>query len=557
MNRFIMTLALSAVMASASAVPAKRGVWKTLLLNDNTEVRAELRGDEFCHYWQTADGRVFMQSDSTDNYVETSVEAMCAKGEVRRSAANKARVERRAKSRTAAGTPLYMGEKRGLIILANFADKKFTNDNALYQRIANEKGFVNAMGFVGSVSDYFLSQSGGLFNLQFDVVGPVELPNRYRVYGKDNGSVGADSWVGHMIAHACERADTCKLADGSEVNFADYDWDGDGEVDQVFVLYAGQGQAAGGDANTVWPQEGKLSSPLSDQTAITLDGVKIDTYACSCELGVNNTIDGIGTICHEFAHCLGLPDMYDTSSNGNYGMCIWSVMDYGNYMDNSFTPAAFTAYERMACGWHTPIELKNDTVVSAMAAIADGGDTYIIYNDANRNEYYLLENRQKTGWDASLFGSGLLITHVDYDESVWNSNMVNSYTRQRCTVIPADNSLLRTPIDTYRADIAADLYPAAGNNALTNTTTPAATVNNENTDGQFCMNKSLTTIAQNADGTISFRYTNGVVSAISEITVPISASIYTIDGRYAGNDFSALRPGVYIKDGKKIVKTKP
>lgn len=548
-------MALSAVVAVAYAVPAKRGVWTTLRLNDDTEVKAELRGDEFCHYWQAADGRVFVQNDSSDVYAETSFDAIASEGEARRAVANKARAMRRAKARTTDGTPLYAGERRGLIILANFADKKFTNDNALYQRIANEKGFTNAMGFNGSVADYFLSQSEGLFSLQFDVVGPVELPNRYRVYGKDNGSVGADSWVGHMIAHACERADTFKLADGREVNFADYDWDGDGEVDQVFVLYAGQGQAAGGDANTVWPQEGKLSSPLSDQSAITLDGVKIDTYACSCELGVNSTIDGIGTICHEFAHCFGLPDMYDTNSSGNYGMCIWSLMDYGNYMDDSFTPAAFTAYERMACGWRTPIELKNDTVVSAMGAIANGGDTYIIYNDANHDEYYLLENRQQTEWDAGLFGNGLLVTHVDYDESAWSGNMVNAYSRQRCTVIAADNSLLREPIDSYRADIAADLYPSNGNNALTNTTTPAATLNNENTDGQLLMSKSVTNIAQNADGTVSFRFTNGAISAISDIHSATTATpIYTIDGRAAGHDISTLPQGVYIIGGKKFVK---
>lgn len=557
MKKLFTTMALALISFSAMAVPARRGVWKMLRLNDRTEVRAELRGDEHMHYWQAEDGSVYVQQDSTETYVKTSLDALNAKAAARRSQVNNARSIRRAKTRAAESSNVYMGERRGLIIMVNFSDKKFTNDNALYQRIANEKGFTNAMGFTGSVRDYFLAQSDNQLDLQFDIVGPVELPNRYRVYGKDNGGVGVDQGVGKMIADACERADTMKLADGTEVNFADYDWDGDGEVDQVFVLYAGQGQAAGGDANTVWPQEGVLSSPLSDHSPITLDGVKIDTYACSCEMGVNNTIDGIGTICHEFSHCFGLPDMYDTNSGGNYGMCIWSVMDYGNYMDNSFTPAGFTAYERKFCGWREPIVLDKDTIVTSMKAIGDGGDTYIIYNDANHDEYFLLENRQQSGWDAGLFGSGLLVTHVDYNAEIWSSNKVNSYTKQRCVVVPADNSLLRTPVDTYKADIAADLYPSATNNSLTNTSMPATALNNENTDGSLLLNKQITNITQNADGTISFKFTAST-DGISNVTVDNASkkSFFTLDGRYAGSDKSALPTGIYIEGGKKIVKTR-
>lgn len=558
MRQLFTALAVSLVVATASAVPARRGIWKTLRTTDNSEVRAELRGDEFCHYWQAANGKVYVQRDTTETYVETTLEALQNASEAKRNAVRKARATRSQNvSRKNERVSSYSGTRKGLIILANFTDVKFSGDNALYQRIANEKNFSSEDGFTGSVRDYFLAQSEGILDLQFDVVGPVQLVNRYRYYGRDNGGEGNDSHLGQFIADACELADTCTLADGSKVNFADYDWDGDGEVDQVFVLYAGQGQAAGGDANTIWPQEGVLSSPLSDHSTITLDGVTIDTYACSCELGVNKTIDGIGTICHEFSHCFGLPDMYDTSTNTNYGMCIWSVMDYGNYMNDSFTPSCFTAYERMACGWKQPVVLERDTVVASMAPLANGGDTYIIYNDADHDEYYLLENRQQTGWDAGLFGSGLLITHVTYNEEIWNSNKVNSYSPQRCTVIPADNSLKKWPVSDNHDDIAADLYPYNGNNSLTNTTTPAASLNNENTDGSLLMNKQITDITQNADGTIAFRFVASNSDGINDVTTvrKKASNIYSLDGRNLGDDMSRLAKGIYIMDGKTVVKT--
>lgn len=146
-----------------------------------------------------------------------------------------------------------------------------------------------------------------------------------------------------MVAEACLAAD-------SEVNFADYDWDGDGEVDQVFVLYAGLGEAAGGDDDTVWPHMWNLSS--SDyRKSLTLDNVKVDTYACSSEMtkdydtfGYPDIVSGIGTFCHEFSHCLGYPDMYDMNYK-NFGMATWDLMDYGNYNGKGFIPSGYTAYE--------------------------------------------------------------------------------------------------------------------------------------------------------------------------------------------------------------------
>lgn len=554
MKRLFIALSMLFGIVSAWAVPAKRGVWKTLRLADGTEIRAELHGDEHGHYWLTPDGTAYTEAEGTDLFHAISLDSLGQSRAERLQASNASRL-RRAKASNRVGIPThYTGKKKGLIILAQFPDKLFTGYTSeadastiqqRYDRIANEEGFTSAEGFTGSIYDYFKAQSLGQFELTFDVVGPYTTDRRAKYYGQDvNGT--QDYYLGSFIAEICQKAD-------ADVNFADYDWDGDGEADQLFILYAGQGQAAGGDANTIWPAEGKLSGVGSNQSPLTLDGVKVDTYACSCELGVNATIDGIGTICHEFAHCFGLPDMYDVqndfgSTYRKYGMSYWDLMDLGNYNNDSFTPASFTAYERMFCGWQQPIVLSADTAVADMGALADGSRAYIIYNDAHADEYFLLENRQLRGWDAGLPAAGLLITHVDYNESMWQSNSVNSYA-ERCTVVRADNSDNRATNDL--AEVAGDVYPHAGNNSLTNDSQPAATLRNANTDGSFLLNKSVTGITQNADGTIAFRFTNGVVSGIERTKANVSKAvspIYTLGGQRTAQP----QKGIYIKDGKKI-----
>lgn len=554
MKRLLFAISLLTSSVFAWAVPALPGVKKALRLTDGTVVTAELKGDEFCHYWMADNGTAYIKEDNKDTYKAVCIDSLLQQGALRRSAANKNRIKRTSSIARVGNPTHYTGKKRGLIILIQFPDRPFTDSetaNLRYQQIANEPNFSSSEGFTGSVYDYFKAQSRGEFELSFDVVGPYTSERRAKYYGQDyQGS--QDVYVADLIAEACQQAD-------AEVNFADYDWDGDGEADQVFVLYAGQGQAAGGDENTIWPHEGKLSAMGSSHQPITLDGIKIDTYACSCELGINKTIDGIGTICHEFAHCFGLPDMYDTQSNygseyRKYGMSYWDLMDYGNYNNNSFTPAGFTAYERMFCGWLQPKELTTDTTVTDMKALTDGGEAYLIRNDGHSDEYYILENRQLTSWDAGLPGKGLLIVHVDYNENRWTTNNVNTY-QELCTVIRADNSDNHATND--RKEVAGDIYPYGANNSLTNTSVPAATVNNKNTDGSYLMNKSILNITQNTDGTMAFIFKNGIETGASVVKASDTANqqaIYTLGGQRLKNEPQSLSKGIYIIGGKKYIK---
>lgn len=511
MKKALLTTALAMITMVAMAVPAKRGQWKSVKLNDGTTVRVELRGDEFNHYWQAADGTRYVKNGNTWQEADDTPSASARRAVARRASANIRRAVARQKAQS------FKGQKKGLIILVDFPDKQFRigHDKALYERIANEKGY-SENGFLGSVSDYFNAQSNGQFDLTFDVVGPVRATKNSTYYG-GSSSDGNDEPVDELVRDVCQQME-------GKVNFADYDWDGDGEVEQVFLLYAGQGQADGGDNSTIWPHEYWLSA-YENGKKLTVGGVTIDTYACSCELNGTNGLDGLGTICHEFSHCLGLPDLYDTNYGGNFGMGDFSLMDMGSYLGNGLTPPNYTAWERWYCGWQEPVELgETDTTVTGMQPLSNHGNTYVVYNPGNHNEYYLLENRQRMGWDVNLPSHGLMVSHVDYDPNIWEYNIVNTFTKrgdeyeqagvrndhQRLTIFHADNEEGSGYYDYTGKYITTsethDLYPNGSLDSLTNLSAPATTLHNANTDGTHYMNRGFYNIAESRGGKVSFDY---------------------------------------------------
>ena len=496
-------LSISAVLAAIAiqALPVKPGICRNITLADGTVVKAELVGDEHLTYWRTADGACYRQTPSAG--VFSKVELSALQSEYDAVVAQKAAREKAILESARTSMPVkkvegskFQGKKKCLVILANFADTKFKPEHTLdlYKQIINGENYSDeTLGFKGSVRDYFKAQSGGQFEIDFDVVGPVDLPKGYAGYGKNDAS-GRDQAA--LVYPMVE--DAVNLAKDQVTDWKQYDWDGDGLVEEVFVLYAGHGQATyPQDPDLVWPHKSAID-PMT-----VADGVKVSVYACSSELGATEAIDGIGAFCHEFSHCMGLKDHYDINGRG-YGTGFWDIMCFGCYNGNTFLPAEYNSYEKMFCGWKEPIVLNAEPQkIEGMKALAAGGDTYIFYNDGNENEYYMLENRQKTGWDAALPGEGLIVLHVDYSKGAWEDNQVNyNAARQRMTVIPADNTLGSTDEDK-----AGDAWPYQGNNSLTNYSRPACTVYNANTDGTGYMNKYLLNITQNADGTISFEYT--------------------------------------------------
>ena len=550
-RRLVLTILTIMAATSTVAVPAKR-VRTWLRLSNGTKVEATLSGDEHLHYYLTDDGQALMTEADGDIARFVSLDSLSAIHTERLAKANTRRIRKQMKMKQTRAWGDEMnpitGSKRGLVILVNFADRQLTYSRNDFNNFFNQSGY-QEFGMQGSVRDYFLDQSYGQLVINFDIAGPITLSKDMSYYGK-NDSNGEDLHPGEMITEACRIAD-------AEVNFADYDWDGDGWVDQVYIIYAGYGESQGAGINTIWPHEWTLTEAAAfndGEGPLSLDGVEIDTYACSCELAGHSgsTIDGVGSACHEFSHCLCLPDMYDTIGSAP-GMMDWDVMDHGCYNGdgNGRCPASYTSYERMYCGWLRPNVLAGNQKVENMQPITSAPEAYIIYNSACAREYYLIENHQHESWDTAAYGHGMLILHVDFDPNAWIENTVNTQrNHQRMTIIPADNRLL----DSTVSQLAGDPWPGTkGMTELNANTTPAATLYNPNELGELTMECSISEITE-TDGTISFIFSSGTIDvsdfpkfAVSFSKIPVT----DMQGRRINT--AGLRPGIYITNGKKFI----
>jgi len=531
MRKYILTLTALALCCVAFAIPSKR-IPFFVKLSDGTSLKVVMVGDESFHYLASfADGTPVVENeDGTYSLApekKTIIESTWRDRLAKRNAGRfaKARqVDAAQTTRAKFGYPTtFTGKKKGLVILVNFANltMKTANTQAEWNNLFNQNGY-SKNGAIGSVHDYFYDQSYGKFDLEFDVIGPVTVAKTYASYGK-NDSDGNDIGAGAMVIEAC------KLADKLGVNFKDYDWDGDGYVDQVFCIYAGYGEHAGASSNTIWPHEFELSSAeqAGDGSGVqTFDGVKVDTYAVSCELNgtSGSTMSGIGTACHEFSHCLGIPDFYDTSYSGGYGMGQWDLLDAGSYNGPDSwgeVPAGFTAYERHFAGWLEYTELKEPCSITNMPSIGDEAVAYIIYNDKNKNEYFILENRQSSKWFKYVYTytdvNGMLAYHVDFNQDAWVNDEVNNDAKhQRMTIIPAGKNYgtysssdgqYYAPTEELAISM---LFPNSNVTTLDNTSHAAygGKLFNKNTDGSYYMNKPITNIKM-SNGKISFDFMGG------------------------------------------------
>ena len=377
---------------------------------------------------------------------------------------------------------------RGLLILTEFPDYRFTTgQKADFDSLANGLDY-HYEGAFGSCREYFRAQSNGQYVPQFDVVGPIMLPDSAAFYGKNN-TYGRDRYMADFIIDACRRADSLG------VDFSQYDNDKDGQVDFVYFLYAGYGENDSGVADRIWPHNWALSSLLYYHdthqteyryggTPFMLDGKKIETYACSPEISyLTRKRNAIGTICHEFSHVLGLPDYYPTDNNTAmypYTPGAWSLMGYGNYLNEGRTPPNYSIYDKYFMGWVRPAILNEpeDVVLPA-----DGLSGRLVTSDglipANgvlcTDTVWYFENRQREGWDSYLPGEGLLVWQVVYDPTQWYNNTPNNFTT-RYRLITADGSTPYTPGTTgggcpnvpFPGSFNIDRYTPCGDYTLSN-----------------------------------------------------------------------------------------
>ena len=535
----ILMLLLSCALA-AVAVPAKPG-WVTLKQSDGTLLRVQAVGNAFNHALLTSDGLMVALGDDGDYYYKSSLTGMStvlAHEPSQRSASERAFIVSQHSNLTMThkefkpiqGRPFFgvggsnadadvpsLGARKVPIILVEYQDKRFNN---------TREQIIQAM-LTGntSVQQYFKDQSNGKYDPDFEVFGIYTLSQNRQYYG-GNTSGGDDKGLGSMVTEACQMA----AADG--VSFNRFDTNSDNYCDVVIVIYAGVGEAQASYTvpSAIWPCNWNLQSAsyygMGGNGAFRPNGsnVYVNNFAVFNELHGSSdnttTIDGIGTFCHEFGHCLGLPDFYDTNYGGHYGMGYWDIMDTGCYANDTYTPVGYSAYEKNFMGWidyvipnpgtHYTLPIWNQKNEETDKAL-------FLQSDINGNEYFIIENRRQQGWDRYLPGQGLLIHHITYSAERWSGNTPNNQNIQLVTIMPADNSLSTN-------NESGDTWPRNDKSAFTDNSTPAAKLNmtasGNITGNAGYLGKPVTEMTIHGDGTASFWYMKG---AITDPTIQVSA----------------------------------
>lgn len=611
MKRILISAVLSLCAAMTFAIPAKKS-WKVVSQSDGTTINVSQAGDEHLHYYITEDNvPIYKAADNRYCYLTIENGKLHNSGVLAHESAARSAKELQvmntihdlapiarqmaAKKRSAAkrcvrpdrlpskdDISVFKGSKKALVILAAFSDKSFSKgDDAIvkfYDEVLNQEGY-SQNGAAGSVHDYFKDMSRGEFDLTFDIVGPVKVSKSATYYGGPSPIMGGTDHIGEFITEAIKKAD-----EKCDIDWKKYDWDDDGEVEQVFVLYAGYGQATGGPTGTIWPNAWTLDEALQNSDGnggFSIDGVFINQYACSNELYLDSgTVPmGLGVFCHEFSHCMGLPDMYDTNYGSTPTMGDWDLLAGGSYNGPhgiGWCPAGWTSYERAYAGWFELTELKAGDIIKGMTSLEEAdGKAYVIYNDNHKDEYYLLENHKGMGWDKYTPENGLLIIHVDYDKDLFDNNIVNSkgeftpaegYDRYFTNDHPrmAPFSRVRSiQNDTYFYTYPMDA-PRGVVDSLTDTSKPAAELYNALADGSKLMGKPVYNIEKDDDGNISFTFMTKEkeTDAIQDIAMAEDTTgddtVYDITGKKAGRigdiKNGSLKAGIYIIGGKRLQK---
>ena len=431
MNK-ISSIAISLLLAlSTYAVPAYRG-WQTKSQPDGTTIQLRQMGDEVYHYWADQAGNI-VACDSLGYWRVVENQPSPATIQARRQASPMLQ------SRPKKAVGNINLAPRGLVILVNFKDLSFrsVNSQSAMDDLMNSENYTYNDA-TGSVRQYFSDQSNGQYSPQFDVVGPVTVPSNMSYYGA-NDKYGYDIHPADMVVEACSIANATH-----NVDFTKYDNDTDGYVDFVYIIYAGKGEAdygkEEGAEDAIWPHSWDVYSAktIYPELQRIFDGKKLYQYACSGEIDGAGDRTGIGTIAHEFSHVIGLPDLYDTSTDGQNTVDdmtpdTWHIMDYGSYNNNGKTPPNYNIYDKYYLGWQSPINPGNKA--QNLSLIAAGNSDCNAYQIAASNALlpanstdtvYYIENRQQSGWDAHLPGHGLLIWRIVYSQSVWDNNAPNS-----------------------------------------------------------------------------------------------------------------------------------
>lgn len=585
------TFALMGIV-SGFAAKAYPGI-VTVTQSDGTELNVRIYGDEHFNWLTTEDGVLLVQEGNNYYIAETtSYGTLKATSYIAHNANKRVPAEikaikkqdlsrfrsyaiKKASPTKAMGTGNsgvkyfpHSGSPKALVILVEFSDTPFQSgekaknvfehflkgktEDALPDGYEAYTGSYknNNLRNKGSVTDYFYVMSQGTYTPQFDVVGPYKLNHPSLYYGqgdKDNTQA--------LVSDACNAAD-------GDVDFSEYDADGDGMVDLVYIIYAGYPASMSGNPNDIWPKSGTGGFG-------TYDGKKVSRFGIHAELNFGLELNqkngfllsGIGLFCHEFSHTLGLPDLYptvDASKVDNQNPEMWDLMDGGEYTYNGgYCPTPYSPWEMDAMGWATPVELSDEKQTVTLKSYGKERVAYKIKGE--NNEYLLLQNIQIGGWwtgVALVYKTGMLVWRIDYNNEDVNlfDNPNNTLGKPKVMIVPADGYVIsdynhgdgkQWTDDQYKESLQGDPFPGA-----TNKTELLSVVLNNST-----LEKPIYNIKEE-NGVITFDYLDNI-SAIQlpsvEETDMTTKQIFSLDGRYLGNDASKLTKGIYIIGKKKVV----